>query len=104
MGAKIKRSQINYLLHYCGNETYDIVCDKTHPDDPVLKTYDNIIKIIKDFYNPEPIEIMEIFRFHKRYQEEDESVKEFLTALQKMSMKCNMYLETYIRNQFVCGL
>lgn len=61
---------------------------------------------MKGFYDPLPLEIAENFRFHQRKQKEDESIQEFLAALQKLSLhyKFGDYLRTALRNQFVFGL
>lgn len=39
-------TKLHYLLHYMGNETFAIVCDKLHPADPTSKTYAEIVEIV----------------------------------------------------------
>ncbi|KAK9693954.1 hypothetical protein QE152_g33837 [Popillia japonica] len=53
----------NYLLHYMGPESYDILCDKLSPDTPETKPYDELVKMMQDHYNPQPLEIAGNFRF-----------------------------------------
>ena len=50
--------------------------------------------------------IAERFRFHKRDQQIDESVKDFNVALRKLSKHCNFgtNLNDALRDRFVCGL
>lgn len=52
------------------------------------------------------MEIAENFRFYQRKQKEEESIKDFVAALHKLSIHCNFgeYLKTALRNQFVFGL
>lgn len=95
-----------YLLHYMGPDAYDVLCDKLSPELPSNKTYDQLVKTMKQHYNPEPLEIAEIFRFLQRKQHEGETVQDYLTALQRLATTCNFgdYLMKALRNQFVFGL
>ncbi|KAK9729698.1 hypothetical protein QE152_g15797 [Popillia japonica] len=123
-----------YLLHYMGPEAYDVLCDKTSPETPDTRTYEQLVNTMKLHYNPEPLEIAENFRFIQRKQHEGESAREYLTALQKMATtnfrfiqrkqhegesareyltalqkmattcKFGDYLKKVLRNQFVFGL
>ncbi|XP_072384592.1 uncharacterized protein [Diabrotica undecimpunctata] len=98
--------QSAFLLHYMGPEAYDILCDKLSPQIPDAKSYDEVVNIMKEHYNPEPLEIAEIFRFIQRKQIEGESVKDYLTVLQRLAITCNFseYQKKALRNQFVFGL
>ncbi|XP_031353843.1 uncharacterized protein LOC116178478 [Photinus pyralis] len=101
-----RNKQAPYLLHYMGPDAYDVLCDKLSPEVPVQKTYEELVNYMKTHYNPEPLEIAEIFRFLQRRQHEGESTQDFLTSLQKLATKCNYgtYLKKALRNQFVFGL
>ena len=56
--------------------------------------------------DPKPIIIAQRFKFHKAEQEELESVRQYLTKLQKLpeTSEFGAYCKEAIRNQFVCGL
>ncbi|XP_072378063.1 uncharacterized protein [Diabrotica undecimpunctata] len=98
--------RLPYLLHYMGSEAYDTLCDKLAPEVPEDKSYDDIVNLMDNFYNPAPLEIAEIFRFQSKRQAEGETIQEYLHSLQKLSINCNFstYLKSAIRNQFVFGL
>nr|XP_029711531.1 uncharacterized protein K02A2.6-like [Aedes albopictus] len=104
--------QKNLLLHHVGSETYDIACDKIAPDTPRQKTYAEIVDALEGFFNPQPLEISENFRFKCRRQGDsnaaspDETVDEYLVALRRIAVTCNFgaYLETALRNQLVFGI
>nr|XP_029724092.1 uncharacterized protein K02A2.6-like [Aedes albopictus] len=104
--------QKNLLLHHMGSETYDIACDKIAPDTPRQKTYAEIVDALEGFFNPQPLEISENFRFKCRRQGDsnaaspDETVDEYLVALRRIAVTCNFgaYLETALRNQLVFGI
>lgn len=98
--------RVSYLLHFIGSETYNLVCDVVLPQTPEEMSYNDIAKVLKNHYNPEPLEIAEIYKFQSRQQQQGEPVRDYVTALRKMSTHCNFgdYLQKALRNQLVCGL
>ncbi|XP_058817327.1 uncharacterized protein K02A2.6-like [Topomyia yanbarensis] len=102
----------NLLLHHMGPETYDVICDKIAPEVPRDKTYEQIVVTLEGFFNPQPLEISENFRFKCRRQGDknaaspDESVDEYLVSLRRIAVTCNFgdYLDTALRNQLVFGI
>lgn len=60
--------QVQYLLHHIGMEAYDILCDKIEPGNPANKSYDELVMIMREHYEPAPLEIMENYRFRLRTQ------------------------------------
>jgi len=69
-------------------------------------TLEAIMQHLIEHYQPQTIEIAERFKFFKRNQLEFESVTRFIAELRSLATTCNFgaYLETAIRDQFVCGL
>jgi len=69
-------------------------------------TLDAILQHLSGHYRPKTIEIAERLKFFKRNQLKKESVVEFIAELKTLVKICNFgaYLETAIRDQFVCGL
>nr|XP_029720499.1 uncharacterized protein LOC115262237 [Aedes albopictus] len=103
------QAKLPMLLHYMGAETYDVVSDKIAPEKPQTKTYDEVVQILETHFNPEPLEILENFRFKCRKQGDEraeESIDDYLIALRKLAITCNFgnYLNTALRNQFVFGI
>ena len=88
--------KVAYFLHYIGAKAFDTVCDKLTPEDPYQQAYMRLRKILEEFYSPMPLEIAENFRFHQRKQREEESLQEYIVALQKLSVNCKFgdYLKT----------
>lgn len=76
------------------------------PADPYTSNFDDLTMSLANFYAPEPLEIAENFRFYQRKQKEEESIKDYVAALHKLSVHCNFgtYLKSALRNQFVFGL
>ena len=50
--------------------------------------------------------IAERFNFHRRYQQQGESVSEFAAELKKQSLNCKFetHLDEALRDRLVCGL
>ncbi|XP_062557343.1 uncharacterized protein K02A2.6-like [Armigeres subalbatus] len=96
----------DYLLHYMGATTYDLLCDHLGPVEPETKTYAEIVDTLGAFFDPEPLEMVEVWKFRTRTQKEGESVKEFVTELQRNAKFCKFddYLSKELRNQLVFGL
>nr|XP_029730116.1 uncharacterized protein LOC115267334 [Aedes albopictus] len=76
----------DYLLHYMGGATYDVLCNKLKNEKPETKTFDEL--------------------FASRKQLEHESLSEYLMDLEKLAQTCNFedHLDKAIRNQFVFGI
>lgn len=94
------------LLYYIGPQSFDLVCNKVAPQSPYTKTFDELKTLLQNHFNAVPSEIKENYRFHLRKQNEDESVDDYLSALQTLSINCvfGNYLSTALRNQIVFGL
>lgn len=62
--------------------------------------------ILGNQYSPKPLIIAERFRFHKRNQEEGETVSQFVAVLKQLSEHCEfgLSLNDTIRDRLVCGL
>lgn len=95
-----------YLLHFMGAETYDLLSDRIYPKTVSQLIYDEISRELASYFDPEPNEILENYRFHVYKQKEEQSCDDFLKELRRLSAHCNFgnYLDTAIRNQFVFGL
>ena len=67
---------------------------------------EGILERLTGHFRPKTIEIAERFKFFKRSQRECESATDFIAELCALAKTCNFcaYLETAIRDQFVCGL
>ena len=48
-----------------------------------------ITHVLKEHYNPAPLEIAESFHFGTRIRKEGESIADFTVALKKLSIHCN---------------
>ncbi|XP_058456730.1 uncharacterized protein K02A2.6-like [Malaya genurostris] len=94
------------LLHFMGIETYNVLCDHLSPDDPEDRTYAEIVTLLEQYFDPEPLEMVELWKFRQRMQRDGETVADYVTALQRDAKYCGFgdYLQNGLRNQLVFGL
>lgn len=96
----------DFLLHFMGGATYDVLCNKLNGVLPETKTYAEIETLLKAHFSPAPLEILENFKFNSRKQLENESLQDYVTDLEKLAQTCNFggHLSNAVRNQFVFGI
>ena len=72
----------------------------------VTRSLNDLQKKLEESYEPECIEMAEIYKFNSKKQLQGETVQQFLTNLKKLSHICNFgaNLQNAIGNQFVYGL
>ena len=93
------------LLSNCGPQTYQLLKSLLTPAKPADKTFTEIVKELKDYWQPKPSEIVQRFNFHSRAQKQGESVTDYVAELRRISEHCNFSdLETMLRDQLVCGV
>ena len=80
--------------------------DLASPNDIATLTLDQVVALLTAHYRPQTIEIAECYKFFKRTQEDQERTTDFIAALRRLAKTCNFgqYLDTALRDQFVCGL
>lgn len=94
------------VLTVIGAKAYDTLRSLLAPTFPRDKSFDELIQILKQHYDPKPLVIGERFHFYKRSQKPNETVAEFLADLRKLSIRCEFgtFLDQALRDRFVCGV
>lgn len=94
------------LLSVCGPKTYGVVRSLISPDTPATKSYVEIVGLLKNHFSPKPSEIYQRFKFHRRNQQDQESVAEYIAELRRLAEHCNFgnNLDLTLRDRFVCGM
>ncbi|KAL2077680.1 hypothetical protein ACEWY4_027184 [Coilia grayii] len=98
--------RVAVFLSVIGATTYGLLRSLLAPDKPGSKTYRHLVDTLNSHFSPKPIVIAERFRFHKRNQEEGESVAQYVAVLKKLSEHCDFgaHLQDALRDRLVCGL
>ncbi len=76
------------------------------PTPPKDKSFDFLVKTLKDHFEPAPLPVTERFHFHRRVQTPNKTVTEYVAQLWRLSTHCQYggFLEESIRDQFLWGL
>ena len=94
------------FLSVVGAATYKVLRNLISPELPSEKSYDELVSVLEQHYNPAPSEIVERFRFYCRTRKPGESVANFLAQLRSLATRCNYgdSLENMLRDRLVCGI
>lgn len=103
---------VKILLNCLSPKLYHTLTCLTAPDNPKLKKFDELIKLLRSHLCPIPSEIAEQHKFSNRVQHEGESIANFQADLKKLSTNCNFKCgncntstnSTHLRSQFVRGI
>ncbi|XP_034157776.2 LOW QUALITY PROTEIN: uncharacterized protein K02A2.6-like [Pangasianodon hypophthalmus] len=98
--------RVSVLLSAIGGKAYALLRSLTAPAKPADVSFDNIVKTMQDHLAPKPLLIAEQFRFHKRNQNEGESIAAYVAELKKLSEHCQFGdgLNDALRDRLVCGI
>ena len=85
---KDKAKQRSIFLVSVGAKTYKLIRSLLAPEDPKNKTYEDLAKLVQDYYMPKPSAIVQRFKFNTRSQQSGESILVFLAELRRLSEHC----------------
>ena len=93
------------LLSSVGPKTYKLMKTLLAPVKPGDKTFDDLVKLVKEHECPQPSIIVQRFKFNSRVQHEGESVADFVADLRRIAEHCSYgtTLEEMLRDRIVCG-
>ena len=98
--------KVPVLLSVIGAKNYALLRSLSAPTLPREKSFDDIVQIFTQHFEPKPLIIAERFHFHRRNQHLGESVADYAAELRRLSTKCdfNDFLGEALRDRFVCGI
>ncbi|KAK6179270.1 hypothetical protein SNE40_011672 [Patella caerulea] len=98
--------KVPIFLTVVGPQTYGLLKNLLAPVLPSTHTYDVLIDTLKRHFTPTPLVIAERYKFHRRDQNDGESVADYMVALRKLSTHCDFgdFLNQALRDRLVCGL
>ena len=98
--------QVSTLLTVIGPGNYGIIRSLVAPALPKEKSYDQLVAVLVNHFQPKPLVIAERYRFYQRCQAPGETVQDFVADLRRLAITCDFgeFLDQALRDRFVCGL
>ena len=105
-GITNNAKKVTVLLTVIGGKAYVLLRNLLAPAKPAEKSFNVLVKIMKDHLKPKSLMIAKRFKFHWHNQHERETVTQYLTELRKFSEQCDFkeYLKEALHDRLVCGL
>ena len=102
-GDEKKRS---ILLSVCGHQTFKLIRSLVDAVALQTKSYDDLVQLVKDYYDAKPSRIVQRFKFNSRARATDESVATYVAALRQIAEHCDYKdsLQDMLRDCLVCGV
>ena len=98
--------QVPIFLNVVGATTYSLLRSLLAPANPKDKSLADLAAVLKGHFEPKRNVVAERFRFHKRCQNQGESVASFVAELRRLAARCSFgnHLDEALRDRIVCGL
>uniref|UniRef100_T1H9E4 CCHC-type domain-containing protein n=1 Tax=Rhodnius prolixus TaxID=13249 RepID=T1H9E4_RHOPR len=105
-GINYSALKVDHLTILLGPDQFNILKNKVVPKKVRDCSFEECSKFLLSHYAPSTRVIAETFKFHSRYQQKDETLSDFISALKQLSIKCefNNSLDRALRDQLVVGL
>ena len=71
----LRRNGQCMFLSIIGPTTYKLLSSMIAPDKPGEKSYEDLVKVLKEHRNPTPSEIVQRYKFHTRIRKPEESIQ-----------------------------
>ena len=94
------------LLSACGPATFKVIRNLVEEGKLDTTPYDDIVKLVKNYYDPPPSVTMQRYKFNTRARSASESVADYVAALREIAQHCEYKesLQDMLRDRLVCGV
>ena len=94
------------LISVVGPATYRLMKSLISPEKPKDKTYQQLVLLLKNHFDPKPSEVVQRFKFEQRNRKADEAVMDYVAELRRLAQDCNYgdTLQGRLRDRIVCGI
>ncbi|KAI7797170.1 hypothetical protein IRJ41_014565, partial [Triplophysa rosa] len=94
------------LISVVGAQTYSVMRNILSPTKPSERSYQQLVTMLKDHFNPQPSEIVQRFKFDSRTKKPTETMTEYVAELRCLAQDCNYgaTLNQMLRDRLVCGI
>ena len=104
--AAAGRKKKSVLISSLSAAVYSILKSLCLPKKPAEKSYDEIVKLLTDYYKPEVSSVAATYQFQQCRQQSTESIRDFVNKLKRQAVKCSFadHNDRALRDQFIAGL
>ncbi len=94
------------LITACSPYTFQLLRSLVQPQTPSELSYDELVQVMKEHYQPKPSAIVQRYKFYSRNREEGESISDYIAALKALAEYCCFgdSLNDMLRDRLVCGV
>ncbi|XP_039887198.1 uncharacterized protein K02A2.6-like [Simochromis diagramma] len=94
------------LISVVGAATYSLIRNLLSPAKPKDKTFQELVLLMKNHFDPKPSEIVQRYKFDSRSRKPNETVMEYVAELRRLAQDCNYgnTLQQMLRDRIVCGI
>ncbi|XP_030580469.1 uncharacterized protein K02A2.6-like [Archocentrus centrarchus] len=94
------------LISVVGASTYSLMRNLLSPAKPKDKTFQELVTLMKNHFEPKPSEIVQRYKFDSRNRKPSETVMEYVAELRRLAQDCNYgnTLQQRLRDRIVCGI
>ena len=92
------------LLTVSGPSTYKVIRNLVAPAKPTDKSFEELVKIVRDQYQPKPSAIVQRLKFNTCVRQPGQSVTAFVAELHRLTEFCDFgpTLDEMLRDRLVC--
>ena len=94
------------LLTVSGPSTYKVIRNLVAPAKPTDKSFEELVKIVRDHYQLKPSAIVQRLKFNTCVRQPGQSVTAFVAELRRLTEFCDFgpTLDEMLRDRLVCGI
>ena len=99
-------NKVNVFLALIDASAFELLVSLVTPDDVAGKSYNDLTKLLEDYYKPKHSVVGERYTFSSCNQQENESVTDFILALKKLSINFEFgdSLKNTLRDRLLIGV
>lgn len=101
-----EENKVSVLITVLGSKNLATLSDLLAPTEVDTKTYDELVKVLKEHFSPKKLVVAERYTFYSRFQKPVETVAEFAVAIKHLATTCSFgtFLKDALRDKLVSGL
>ena len=94
------------FLSTVGASTYQLIKSLLAPSKPAERSFDELVKLLRDHHQPPPSDSVQRYMFNTRIRKQGETIALYVAELRRLAEHCNYgdSLNEMLRDRLVCGV